>query len=149
MTKPSGELKLIFEATGSEVVVGALCVVNDRACIVEYFRPPHKPSSQGKVTVRPVGSLSEHASEYYVSVIGAKWVNRTDQSPAKVEETNEATQVQIIDKVMQKHIDINGPEMVEVVYNDQTQTLWVNVNGVCALRASNVGMFTSDIPEGL
>ena len=42
---------------------------------VHYFREPHKPGSQGKVTVQEGGSTRE----YYVSIIGAVWVEREDR----------------------------------------------------------------------
>jgi hypothetical protein len=46
---------------------------------VMHFKEPHKPASEGKVSVRPVGA-DFGDSEYYVSVIGAEWVDREDRS---------------------------------------------------------------------
>ena len=74
-------MKLIFEATGAAVVVGAPCTIDGKAYVVDYFKPPHKPASSGKISVRPVGTPEGFgaASEYYVSVIGAKWIEREDR----------------------------------------------------------------------
>jgi hypothetical protein len=44
---------------------------------ITYFRPPHKPSSSGKISVRKPGAQWD--SEYYVGVVGAKWINREDR----------------------------------------------------------------------
>lgn len=66
------------ELQGKEVQVG------DRArtfrgeyCEVSYFRPPHKPASSGKVTVK--FTEDDIGMEYYVSVIGAQWIEREDR----------------------------------------------------------------------
>lgn len=72
-------MRLIYEATGQEVKVGD--VVKDfrgDECEVTYFRPPHKPSSQGKISIRKTGK--EFSQEVYVGVIGAKWIEREDRN---------------------------------------------------------------------
>lgn len=74
-------MRLIFEATGEEVKVGSRCKVSGVDHVVTYFKPPHKPSSSGKICVKPVGQSSINTTrEFYVSVIGAKWIEREDQS---------------------------------------------------------------------
>lgn len=70
-------MKLVYVATGEEVVVGDQLTLNGETVQVAYFRPPHMPSSSGKVSVAPL--TGGFASEYFVGVIGAKWINRTDQ----------------------------------------------------------------------
>ena len=45
--------------------------------IVNHFAQPHKPSSSGKISVQHEGDTS--SMEYYVGVIGAKWIDREDQ----------------------------------------------------------------------
>jgi hypothetical protein len=51
-----------------------------RRLVVECFRPPHKPSSSGKVTVRETFAGGESVThEYYVGVIGATWIEREDR----------------------------------------------------------------------
>ena len=44
---------------------------------VTFFRPPTSSASEGKVTIQHRGSRYE--MEYYVSVIGAKWIEREDR----------------------------------------------------------------------
>lgn len=63
---------------GQEVKVGHEGqTFRGESVVVEHFRPPHSPSSEGKMTVRQiVGNLTV---EYYVGVIGAAWVDREDQ----------------------------------------------------------------------
>lgn len=73
-------MKLIYKGTTREVKVGDVVADPSRAAdgvlgVVHYFRPPHKPSSSGKVTVQCAGAMRE----YYVSVIGAEWVEREDR----------------------------------------------------------------------
>jgi hypothetical protein len=71
-------MKLVYKATGKEVKIGDVVTTSKgEKCIVTYFRPPHKPSSSGKVTVKFEGDT--FGMEYYVSVIGAEWVEREDR----------------------------------------------------------------------
>lgn len=66
-------MRLIYEATGKEVKVGDIAYTKQGEPVeVEYFAPPHKPSSEGKFSVKRGG-------EFYVSVIGAKWIEREDR----------------------------------------------------------------------
>lgn len=67
---------LAYTATKKEVKLGDVVRIDNDVVVVEYFRPPHKPASQGKVTVR---YADDSTREYYVSVIGAEWLGRTDQ----------------------------------------------------------------------
>jgi len=47
--------------------------------VITHFRPPHKPNSEGHVTVALVEGLG---SQYnYVSVWGLQWINREDRLP--------------------------------------------------------------------
>lgn len=43
---------------------------------VEFFRPPHKPCSEGKVSIM----IDKSNEEVYVGVIGAEWINREDRN---------------------------------------------------------------------
>jgi hypothetical protein len=71
-------MKLVYSTSGREVKVGDKVVLRDgRKVTVDYFREPHKASSEGKVTVKAPGQTM--GSEYYVSVIGAEWVEREDR----------------------------------------------------------------------
>lgn len=62
---------------GQEVKVGDLVVKDNGTYVVKYFAKPHKPDSSGKVTVQDRSKRYE--CEYYVSVIGAEWIEREDQ----------------------------------------------------------------------
>jgi hypothetical protein len=70
-------MRLIYTASGELVKVGDQVMVGAELYVVLYFREPHKPSSSGKATVSLVGYSQQ--SEYYVSVIGAEWVDREDR----------------------------------------------------------------------
>jgi len=71
-------MRLVYEDSGTEVQVGDKRETG-RGEVVEvtYFREPHKPSSSGKVSVVEEGLTGSR--EYYVGVIGAKWIEREDQ----------------------------------------------------------------------
>jgi len=64
---------LIDKDSGEPITVGRLVKTNfNEDVIVVGLRPPHKPSSQGKVIVRHKGSKFE--CEYYASVINGRYV---------------------------------------------------------------------------
>lgn len=50
---------------------------------VDYFRKPHKTSSEGKISVKYDGARC--TSEYYVGIIGAEWVEREDRAAEDAE----------------------------------------------------------------
>jgi hypothetical protein len=70
--------RLVYRKSGSPVAIGDRIRLGTGDCVeVDYFRPPHSPSSEGKVSVKATdGGWS---AEYYVSVIGAEWIERTDR----------------------------------------------------------------------
>lgn len=71
-------MRLVYKETGAEVKVGDVITMPDGdKCEVTYFRPPHKPSSSGKVLVKFEGRNCN--IEYYVGVIGAEWIEREDR----------------------------------------------------------------------
>lgn len=73
-------MRLIYSATGREVQLGDTVMIGDDPHIVTYFTKPHKPSSSGHVCIRWVNETRNGlGNEYYVSVIGAKWIEREDQ----------------------------------------------------------------------
>ena len=67
-------MKLIYKKTGKEVELGDVVNLSegDKAEVV-YLRPPHKPGSSGKVSVKYVDK--DWSQEFYVSVIGAEWID--------------------------------------------------------------------------
>ena len=69
-------MKLVYKATQQPVAVGDSIIFRDEPHTVHYFRPPHKPSSEGKITIT---NADGHCFEYYVSVIGAAWIDREDR----------------------------------------------------------------------
>ena len=71
-------MKLVDKETGKEVKVGDIITMSDgEKCEVTYFKPPHKPSSSGKVLVKFENRNCN--MEYYVGVIGAEWIEREDR----------------------------------------------------------------------
>ena len=74
-------MRLVYKDTGEEVKVGDVITREDRRQYqVVYFREPHKSSSSGKVTVRaPDEGSHSGGMEYFVSIIGAHWIEREDQ----------------------------------------------------------------------
>jgi hypothetical protein len=84
-------MKLVYKETGEPVQIGDI-VPDFRGDLVqvEFFREPHKPNSEGKVSVieldenkQPIiNSRTGEPSkgEYYVGVIGAKWIARSDRA---------------------------------------------------------------------
>jgi hypothetical protein len=80
-------MRLVYQHTNTEVKVGDLCRLSDGEWVkVSSFAKPHKPESSGKVNVLH-GAFdqerfvcdSELEDTYYVSIIGAEWVEREDQ----------------------------------------------------------------------
>ena len=69
-------MRLVYEDTLQEVKVGDEVTLDGEVYTVDYFRKPHKPASSGHVTVK---DKDGDCAEYYVTVIGAKWIEREDQ----------------------------------------------------------------------
>lgn len=82
-------MKLVYKNTGEPVKVGdiipAECDDERTGMRVLGFKEPHKPSSGGKVHVAVQYGDDEHddTREYFVSVIGAHWIEREDQMTAQ------------------------------------------------------------------
>ncbi len=74
--------RLINESTGKEVNIGDI-VKSSRGELskVTFFRPPHKPGSTGKISVKRYDSTGyASAAEYGVGVFGLTWIEREDQA---------------------------------------------------------------------
>ena len=71
-------MRQISTATGQEDKDGEE-VTTERGTLMKVisFSKPHKPSSSGKVFVEVVND--NWKQEYYVSVIGAEWIEREDR----------------------------------------------------------------------
>lgn len=73
-------MKFVYKATGKPVKLGDTVVLRDgQGFTVDYFREPHKPDSEGKVTLLAEGAQRPHGTEFYASVIGAEWIEREDR----------------------------------------------------------------------
>jgi hypothetical protein len=64
-------MKLIYQATAEPVHIGDTVPLGN----VIYFRRPHKPDAEGKITIQ-TGKRQVDCREVYVSLIGAEWVER-------------------------------------------------------------------------
>ena len=74
-------MKLVYNDYGTEVKVGDVVKLrDDEQARVVFFREPHKAGSSGKVSVKVFGSESSYDAEYFVGVIGAKWIEREDRA---------------------------------------------------------------------
>lgn len=71
-------MRLVYKSTGKTVKVGDHIRIRGSAdeCTITYFAPPHKPSSEGKISIDCEGTIHE----YYVSVVGAHWIEREDRA---------------------------------------------------------------------
>lgn len=73
-------MKLVYSKNKCPVCVGDRIVIDEEQYEVKFFSKPHKPAASGKVTVAPAGFNDfEHDREFYVSIIGAEWIEREDQ----------------------------------------------------------------------
>jgi hypothetical protein len=71
-------MKLIHKATGIEVKIGdRVKDFRGEDMTITYFQPPHKPSSQGLVSVQTSGFKTSH--ELYCSVVDTEWIDREDR----------------------------------------------------------------------
>lgn len=72
-------MRLVYKDTQEEVVIGDQHTLRDGDVVqVTYFRTPHKPASEGKVSVAALDGTGG-TREYYVGVIGAQWIEREDR----------------------------------------------------------------------
>lgn len=64
--------KLVNEETGAEIQIGDKVVCfRGEEYILQSFREPHKPSSTGRVYVKPANGEGM-SREFFPSVVGAK-----------------------------------------------------------------------------
>jgi len=71
-------MRLVYAATQKPVKFGDPVTLNGQQFTVDSFRKPHKPDSEGKVSLRQ-GNWP-FPSEVYVSIIGAEWIEREDRA---------------------------------------------------------------------
>ena len=73
-------MRLVYDDSGEEVKIGDRVPVDteNKMATVTSMAPPHKPSSGGFVTLKEDGT--EVSLEFYVPVINATWIERTDRN---------------------------------------------------------------------
>ena len=73
-------MRLVYTRSGDPVKVGDVGRTsrNDKVKVT-YFREPHSSESEGKVTVQFLDLEDDWTQEFYVSIIGAKWIEREDR----------------------------------------------------------------------
>ena len=73
-------MRLVYDDSGEEVKIGDRVPVDteNKMATVTSMAPPHKPSSVGFVTLYEDGT--EVSLEFYVPVINATWIERTDRN---------------------------------------------------------------------
>lgn len=70
-------MRLVYKDTGVEVKVRDIWVSDDGVKLtVDSFEKPHKPASSGYVYL---SYGNAQTVSYYVSVIGAEWIEREDR----------------------------------------------------------------------
>lgn len=71
-------MKLIYKQPfGKLVQIGDKVTLTGHEMTVESFEKPHKPDASGRVVVTD----GANSNRYYVSVIGAEWIEREDRDP--------------------------------------------------------------------
>lgn len=69
-------MKLVYSATQKPVIAGDSIMFEGKRAKVVYFAPPRSLASSGKVTIE----VGKQQREYYVSIIGAEWIEREDRA---------------------------------------------------------------------
>ena len=71
-------MRLVYTDTGEPVKAGDAVMLSPSGGLatITGYREPHKAGSTGRVYVKRWGSTTE--LEYFPSVVGARWIERTD-----------------------------------------------------------------------
>lgn len=86
-------MKLVHKETGKPAKVDDFVFDKDGdTWILKYFVEPHKPSSEGKVTV--LHEEDKFIMEYYASVVGLEWIEREDRELPPLKRRPHIKQVQ-------------------------------------------------------
>jgi hypothetical protein len=69
---------LVYTCNNQPVRSGDIVHIRNTPYVITGWAEPHKPASTGRVYVR---TMDERAmtTEYFPSVVGADWINRTDR----------------------------------------------------------------------
>lgn len=74
-------MRLVYTATQQPVQIGDTVKVDGRDLLVDSFAKPRSGDSEGKVTLRVPGNTDVCGGPtYYVSIIGAEWIEREDRA---------------------------------------------------------------------
>lgn len=80
-------MRLIYKATGKPVTKGDVVTLDGTDFVIGMLPQPHKPDSEGKVYVHVAGTDDRvNMTQFYVSVIGAEWIEREDRRPSPTED---------------------------------------------------------------
>lgn len=72
-------MKLVYsDSDNAEVKCGDVVHLSNKAYYIISITKPHKPSSTGSVLCKQMGE-NGWTNEWFPSVIGAEWIDRTDQ----------------------------------------------------------------------
>jgi hypothetical protein len=72
-------MQLIYEKSKNPVRTGDIVHLdNSTPYVVVDIIEPHKPASTGRVVIQSMCER-KYTSQYFPGVIGAMWINRTDQ----------------------------------------------------------------------
>ena len=72
-------MKLVYsDSDNAEVKCGDVIHLSNRPYYIVSIVKPHKPSSTGRVMCKAMDE-NGWTSEWFPSVIGAEWIDRTDQ----------------------------------------------------------------------
>jgi hypothetical protein len=78
-------MRLVYKANPTvEVKVGDSVYLDGQPWTVEFFRPPRSAASEGRVSLGHDDLDGTMTREYYVSVIGAEWIEREDRKDRQV-----------------------------------------------------------------
>ena len=109
-------MRLVYEDSGDEVQVNDVIDIRGDRYQIHYFDEPHKPSSQGKVTLHRMDGDS-FLHEYYVSVIGAKWIEREDHGWEHPEVRIKNVKDMVFEKTDRDTTDYPIEDLINVVRN--------------------------------
>lgn len=70
-------MRLVYIGTDRPVLIGDMVTLNGNLHEITHIPQPRSAASEGKLCVEPPGSNGSR--EFYVSVVGAQWIEREDR----------------------------------------------------------------------
>lgn len=112
-------MRLVYTATQQPVAIGDRVTVDGFELVVDYFAKPHKPDSSGKVSLRVPGNTDVCGGpEYYVSIIGAEWIEREDRANLPPVTITNSARESAIASVME-NMECDRPDAEKIVDGDK------------------------------